>query len=100
MPGTAIAHSARLRVLLISVTAIVALAGGITIVPATASGGGGVVTIATLSDRADLISGGDALIRVTVPAGADAQRVVITVNGHRVTSLKRDGARGHSLTGL
>lgn len=78
--------------------ALLAIAGGLTAVPATADARSGDVTIETLSNRADLISGGDALTRVTVPAGADTDRIVVTVNGHRVSSLKADGPR--TLTGL
>jgi len=44
----------------------------------------GVVTITVLSGRADLVSGGDALLRVVVPAGAPGLH--ITVGSRDVTS--------------
>jgi len=49
--------------------------------------------IETLSNRADLISGGDALVRVSVPAGIPLERVVVQANGRDVTpSLAADPA--------
>lgn len=50
-----------------------------------ASAFAGVVQLKTLSNRADLVSGGEALIRVTVPDGANASDVRISVNGKDVT---------------
>ena len=98
MEASRIAHRRRTALLTALATTLVALAGGLATVRATAAPGGGSVTIEVLSNRADLISGGDALTRVTVPAGADAVHVVVTVNGQRVSALKADGTR--SLTGL
>ena len=92
-------HARRRRsvLLLALAAALAALVGGLATVP-TAAATGGAVKIVVLSNRADLVSGGDALTRVTVPAGADTDRVTVTVNGHRVSSLKPDG--GRRLTGL
>jgi hypothetical protein len=51
--------------------------------------------IRTLSSRADLVSGGDALIAVKVPAGTRADRLTVTLNGHNVMSrLTLDAATG------
>jgi hypothetical protein len=51
--------------------------------------------IKTLSSRADLVSGGDALVEIKAPAGA---KVTLTLNGKDVTAqLKPDGT---SLRGL
>ena len=101
MAGHLHALRTRPKLLALSAAAIVAVGGGVATVDATASAvRGASVTIATLSNRADLVSGGDALIRVTVPAGANAARVAVTVNGHRVSSVRPDGAHSHSLTGL
>ena len=44
------------------------------------------VQIATLSNRADLISGGDALLEVMLPERADASQVTVAVDGRDVTS--------------
>lgn len=42
--------------------------------------------IVTLSNRADLISGGQALVQVVLPHGVRASRVQVTLNGHRISS--------------
>ena len=48
--------------------------------------------IRTLSSRADLVSGGDTLLAVTVPAGTRADQLTLTLNGKDVTAkLVRDG---------
>src|SRR4051795_5211504 len=55
--------------------------------------------IAVLSNRADLVSGGDALVRVTLPSGVKASRLRLTAGRRDVTPvLHRTGA--HQLTGL
>jgi hypothetical protein len=52
-----------------------------------------------LSGRADSITGGDALLRLSVPAGTDAGRVGVRLNGAVVTtSFTADAAAG-TLTG-
>jgi hypothetical protein len=92
----------RTAFLLALALALVGLAGGIHSVRARANSAGRDVTIEVLSNRADLISGGDALTRVTVPAGANASDLVVTVNGQRVSTLKPDGKQSRTglLTGL
>ncbi|HET6816044.1 MAG TPA: DUF6351 family protein [Mycobacteriales bacterium] len=68
----------------------------------SASGGHGDVRISTLSNRADLVSGEDVLIRVTTP-GADASAARITLNGRDVTKRFRASSDGKGLgllTGL
>src|SRR5437588_9554898 len=42
--------------------------------------------ITVLSNRADLISGGDALIEIVLPAGVDPARVRVDVDGRDVTA--------------
>src|SRR3954454_17925974 len=44
-------------------------------------------TITVLSNRADLVSGGDALVRVTVPAGVAASRLRLPAGGRDVTNV-------------
>jgi hypothetical protein len=48
--------------------------------------------IRTLSSRADLVSGGDTLLAVSVPPGTRVDQLTVTINGRDVTSkLSRDG---------
>ena len=56
--------------------------------------------IRTLSNRAELISGGDALIRVDVPADVAVGSVKVTVNNTDVTNALRADESGHTLTGV
>src|SRR5215510_1927744 len=51
--------------------------------------------IRTLSSRPDMVSGGDALVEVKAPAGAQLSQLTLTLNGKDVTSrLKLDAAGG------
>ena len=64
----------------------------------------GRLEIKTLSSRADLVSGGDALIEIKVPAGTTAAQLTLTLNGKDVTKQVRlepspNGFRG-TLAGL
>lgn len=43
------------------------------------------VRIMSLSNRSDLISGGDALVEIVLPEGADAAQVAVAVDGRDVT---------------
>src|SRR3954463_7706026 len=55
--------------------------------------------VSVLSNRADLVSGGDALVRVTLPRGVKVSRLRLTAGKRNVTgALQRTGPR--SLTGL
>src|SRR5437764_6647365 len=52
------------------------------------------LSIAVLSGRADLVSGGSALVAITLPRRADAKRVRITLgrrNVRRAFAFRRDG---------
>lgn len=51
-------------------------------------------TIKVLSNRADLISGGDALVEVDPPAGVPLSALRVAVNGQDVTSRFAIGANG------
>lgn len=59
------------------------------------SAGNGDIQILVLSNRADLISAGDALLEIVLPAGADASKLKVTVAGDDVSSqfLHRDDGR-------
>src|SRR3954451_13482 len=85
--------------------------GGMAIVPALVIGAIAVLsaapadartsvpTIAVLSNRADLVSDGDALVRVKLPPGVRASRLRLTAGGRDVTRVRtQTGAR--QLTGL
>src|SRR4051794_21257883 len=59
--------------------------------------------IATVSNRADLVSGGDVLVRVSTPHGVRPSAVRLTLNGQDITSAFRNSSDGHGLgrvTGL
>jgi hypothetical protein len=61
------------------------------------------VRIDVLSNRADLISGGDALVRVQVPAGADPATLHVDVDGRDVTpafAVRPGGSFAGLITGL
>src|SRR5436305_12179252 len=60
-------------------------------------------TIAVLSNRADLISGGEALVAVALPPRTNPQQVKVRLGGRDVTSefaLRDDGQDEGLLTGL
>ena len=63
--------------------------------PSAAQPAAGDVVIKVLSNRADLISGGDAYIEVVVPDGGDAAGVRVDVDGRDVSDRvrPRDGGR-------
>jgi Tannase-like family of unknown function (DUF6351) len=70
---------------------------------AAAHGKGGIPQIVVLSNRADLISGGDALVRVAVPGRVDPSQVRVELNGNDVTSafaVRADGGYEGLVTGL
>src|SRR5438034_2661584 len=56
--------------------------------------------IVTLSNRADLISGGDALIEVRVPKGVAPSQVRLSLNGRDVTGAFTANAGARTLRGL
>ena len=56
--------------------------------------------IRTLSNRADLISGGDALVEVTVPKTVPLRHVTLFLNGQDVTGAFRTDATGHVMRGV
>ena len=69
----------------------------------TAPGNGGVPQIVVLSNRADLVSGGDALVQVVLPARVDPATVRVSLNGADVTSafaVRPDGRYEGLVTGL
>jgi hypothetical protein len=67
---------------------------------AWANEGGSNLEIVTLSNRADLISGGDALVEVRVPKQVSLSAVKVKLNGHDITSSFQKDAAARTLRGL
>ena len=56
--------------------------------------------IVTLSNRADLISGGDALVEVRVPKTVPLKKVTLSLNGHDVTAAFQTNAAARTMRGV
>src|SRR5882762_4173653 len=56
--------------------------------------------ILTLSNRADLISGGDALVEVRVPKGVAPSKVRLSLNGRDVTAMFRADSTARVMRGV
>jgi Tannase-like family of unknown function (DUF6351) len=56
--------------------------------------------IVLLSSRPEFVTGGDAVVRVEVPAGVSLTAVSVTLNGADVTGTLRQDPASHSLVGL
>ena len=67
---------------------------------AAAQSKGGGFEIRTLSARADLVSGGDVLVQVSVPATLSADKLAVTVNGRDVSAAFKLASRPNTLVGL
>src|SRR5258708_3277880 len=80
----------------------VALAGSVSISSpgATAARAAGTVQIVTLSARADLVSGGAALVEVILPQGVNPSDARVDVDGRDVTSAFASGRLPGLLTGI
>jgi len=90
------------RALLVALPIALA-AGTVTVASLAAPAPAGTLRIATVSNRADLISGGDALIRITAPSGVRASSVHVRLNGHDISATFRKNSDGRGLglvTGL
>jgi hypothetical protein len=69
----------------------------------TGSASAAVPTIRVLSNRADILSGGDALLQVVAPPGTGPEKLAVAVDGRDVTSafgVRSDGRYLGLLTGL
>jgi len=89
-------HRGSSKAWLALVPALIALAGcggGDSAAPEEPAAGP-VATIKVLSNRADLISGGDALVEVVAPAGVDVSTLKVEANGTDVTSAFATRADG------
>ena len=56
--------------------------------------------IETLSTRPQLVTGGDVLVRVSVPRNVSLHKARVELNGHNVTGAFRADTRERTLTGL
>src|SRR6267142_5461758 len=56
--------------------------------------------ILTLSNRADLISGGNALVEVRVPKTVPLKKVTLWLNGHQVTAAFRSDEAARTMRGV
>ena len=83
----------RLRPGLLLPALVLALVAGLTALPATTSSAQdrGHLVVSVLSNRADLVSGGDALVQVRLPQGVRASDVAVRVGDRDVT--RRFGVR-------
>ena len=96
-------RTARASVVAIAFTATAALLVASLAAASARSHRGGVITISTLSDRADLITGGRVLVRVELPAGTRGRSVRITLDGRNVSgalAIRAGGAFEGLVTGL
>jgi uncharacterized tannase-like protein DUF6351 len=83
---------------------LLVLAGCVVIPSASGDpGNGGQPQLVVLSNRADLVSGGDALVQVVLPGRIDPSSVRVSLNGADVTSafaVRPNGAYEGVVTGL
>jgi uncharacterized tannase-like protein DUF6351 len=85
------------------VAALSGCGGGDSAAPSTTPTISGTVGIRTLSNRADMISDGDAYVEITLPSGATASDLKLDVDGTDVTSAFAQRTNGRVLgvvTGL
>jgi len=71
-------------------------------IPVGCAGGEGDngVQLSVVSSRADLVTGGDALVRVVAPAALNGGELVVTVNGTDVSEAFRPAPEGEGFLGL
>ena len=82
---------------LVIIAAAALLAG----LPAAAmADGNDPINITILSSRPDTVSGGNALVRISVPSGLPFADLMVLLNSENVTSAFRPEASGRSLLGL
>ena len=86
--------------------ALLLVLGVLVLIPsawAGAANNGGLPSIQVLSNQANLVSGGDALVQVVLPARVDPSTVRVSVDGRDVTSafaVRPDGRYLGVVTGL
>lgn len=92
------------RATLVALAGLAAACGGSDNKDSGGDGGAGpVAELRVLSNRADLVSGGDALVEIVAPAGTDPTALRVTLNGNDVTgafAVRADGRYLGLVTGL
>jgi hypothetical protein len=87
-----------------AVLLVTAVLGLVSVAGASATpGNGGLPQLVVLSNRADLVSGGDALVQLVLPGRVDPSTVRVSLNGSDVTSafaVRPDGRYEGVVTGL
>ena len=58
------------------------------------------LTLSVLSSRADMVSGGDALVEIRVPAALASRKLAVTINGRDVTTAFHEDSKRRSWVGL
>src|SRR5262249_14907964 len=58
------------------------------------------IDIQTLSTRPNLVSGGDVLIKVALPAGTRADQLKVSLNGRDVTAAFKPSGEPNNIVGL
>src|SRR5205823_8936557 len=86
--------------LIIARAAVAALFAFVAILAFAKDNASGQFEIRTLSNRADLISGGDALVEVGVPQSVPLQHVTLYLNGRDVTASFRTDAASRVMRGV
>jgi Tannase-like family of unknown function (DUF6351) len=79
---------------------LVAAMGVVIFAAAKTGGAADGLQVRVLSSRPDMVTGGDALVRVELPTGVSPSDVKLAVNGTDATSGLKADASGRSLTGL
>src|SRR5260221_6903333 len=74
--------------------------GALLLATAQAGEGPSNFEIVSLSNRADLVSGGDALLEVRVPKNVSLNKVRLSLNGHDVTGVFTANAPARTLRGV
>src|SRR6059036_2798079 len=82
------------------VRAVAALLACFAVAASAKDAASGQFEIVTLSNRADLISGGDAPVEVRVPKSVALNQVRLSLNGHDVTGAFTANAAARTLRGL
>jgi hypothetical protein len=102
-PGGARRRAVLLAAAVLGLASVPGAAGQALAGPAAAHGNGGLPQIVVLSNRADLVSGGDALVLVVLPARVDPSSVRVSLNGSDVTrafAVRPNGRYEGLVTGL
>src|SRR3989449_7378406 len=87
-------------VMSVLVRAVAALLACFAVAASAKAAASGQFEIVTLSNRADLVSGGDALVEVRVPKSVALSQVRLSLNGHDVTGAFTANAATRTLRGL